>query len=227
MPANTTKNSHPTTQNNVSIRTNHVTLISNVAAVPNMLSAARISSVDSTVAFITVIASGTRSHPHSAPTDQRRNLALADQETVRRRHLELRDGDVRLVHNHAEDPRQGRHHHHHRDRVPKRRLQALAQRRLLNIHRLIKEDGERQNHHHQNDDDPKERIPDGSEIEPSALLVSRSAIYRRSCIRDIQRKEANRRHRHRDAEDLPIRDPSTSSYKDELSPVESLRKVVG
>ena len=192
-----------------------------------MASASCISAVERTDAFITVIASGTRCCAVTVPTDQGGSVAVADEERARGRHFELGDVDVRSVHDHAEDPRQRRHHDHARDRVAERRLHSLTQGRLLYIHRLVKEDGEWEDHHHQNDDDPKERVPNGGEIESSALLVPRTAINGRARVRNIQREEANRRHGDRDAEDLPIRIPSTRFYEDKLSPVKSLRKVVG
>ena len=192
MPANTTKNNQPTRQNNASMRTNHVTLISKVAGVPKRASASCISAVERMDAFITVMASGTRFHGMRALTDQGGSVAVADEECARGRHLEFGDVDVRLVHDHAEDPRQRRYHNHSRDCVAESRLHSLAQGRLLYIHRLVKEDGEWEDHHHQNNDDSKERVPDGGEIESSALLVPRSAINGRSGIRHIQREEANR-----------------------------------
>ena len=85
-------------------------------------------------------------------TDEGSCIVTSEEEGVSRSNLIISNGNIGLVHKQTEDKRQCSNGDHSKNGIAARSLQTLAQRRSVDIHRLIEEDGERQKSYQQHDE---------------------------------------------------------------------------
>lgn len=77
-------------------------------------------------------------------TNEGRCIVTSEEEGVVRGNLIINNGNIGLVDKQTEDKCQCSNGDHSKNGIAARSLQTLTQRRSVDIHRLIEEDGERQ-----------------------------------------------------------------------------------